>query len=88
MSDPLAPHRPMPDPASPENATTPARKWRVDTRPLRTSRDFRLIWSSGLITYFGLLGRELLPIVAASIVSTVAVMAVVGWLQQRLEPHA
>ena len=53
MSDPLAPHLPVPDPASPEDATTPPRRWRVDTRPLRTSRDFRLIWSSGLVTYFG-----------------------------------
>jgi holin-like protein len=42
----------------------------------------------GLMTYFGLLGREWLPIVAASIVSTMAVMGVVGWMQQRLEPHA
>jgi len=42
----------------------------------------------GLMTYFGLLGREWVPIVAASIVSTVAVMAVVGWMQQRLEPDA
>ncbi len=25
----------------------------MDTTPLRTSRDFRLIWSSGLVTYFG-----------------------------------
>ena len=31
----------------------PRRRWRVDTAPLRTSRDFRLLWSSGLITYFG-----------------------------------
>jgi MFS family permease len=25
----------------------------VDTTPLRTSKDFRLLWASGLITYFG-----------------------------------
>jgi MFS family permease len=29
------------------------RSWRVDTRPLRESRDFRIIWTSGLVTYFG-----------------------------------
>ncbi len=29
------------------------RRWRIDTRPLRTSRDYRLIWWSGLITYLG-----------------------------------
>ncbi|HZG97939.1 MAG TPA: MFS transporter, partial [Nocardioidaceae bacterium] len=28
-------------------------RWRVDTSPLRTSKDFRLLWTSGLITYFG-----------------------------------
>ncbi len=31
----------------------PPSSWRVDTRPLRESRDFRLIWASGLVTYFG-----------------------------------
>jgi MFS family permease len=29
------------------------RRWRVDTRPLRTSHDFRMIWWSGLISYLG-----------------------------------
>jgi len=46
MSDPVA--GVQPDPA-PERQ----RRWRVDTRPLRTSRDFRLIWSSGLVTFLG-----------------------------------
>jgi MFS family permease len=31
----------------------PPRSWRVDTTPLRQSRDFRIIWTSGLVTYFG-----------------------------------
>ena len=31
----------------------PPRRWRVDTSPLRTSRNFRLLWSSGLVTYLG-----------------------------------
>jgi holin-like protein len=39
----------------------------------------------GVMTYGGLLRAEWLPIVAASAVSTIAVLAVVGWLQQRQE---
>ncbi len=37
----------------PEQPTGPPSSWRVDTRPLRQSRDFRLIWTSGLVTYCG-----------------------------------
>ena len=37
----------------PEHPTGPPSSWRVDTRPLRQSRDFRLIWTSGLVTYCG-----------------------------------
>lgn len=39
----------------------------------------------GLMVYGGVLRAEWLPIVAASVVSTVAVLGVVGWLQQRQE---
>jgi len=39
----------------------------------------------GLMVHGELLSREWLPIVAASAAGTVAVMAVVGWLQQRQE---
>jgi holin-like protein len=39
----------------------------------------------GLMAYGGLLAREWLPIVVASAASTVAVLLVVGWLQQRQE---
>lgn len=42
----------------------------------------------GLMTYFGLLRREWLPIVVGSAASTAAVMLVVGWMQQRLERDA
>jgi holin-like protein len=41
----------------------------------------------GLMAHFGLLRREWLPVVAASAASTVAVLLVVGWLRQRLEPR-
>jgi MFS family permease len=45
VTDPV--HEVLPD--EPE----PPRSWRVDTTPLRESRDFRIIWTSGLVTYFG-----------------------------------
>ncbi|HEX2188897.1 MAG TPA: CidA/LrgA family protein [Longimicrobiaceae bacterium] len=38
-----------------------------------------------LMLQYELLRREWLPVVAAGAASTVAVMAAVGWLQQRLE---
>ncbi len=48
MNDPVA------DPVTVLPSQDPApHRWRVDTGPLRTSRDFRLIWSSGLVTYLG-----------------------------------
>jgi MFS family permease len=45
VTDPV--HEALPD--DPD----PPRSWRIDTRPLRESRDFRIIWTSGLVTYFG-----------------------------------
>lgn len=39
----------------------------------------------GVMVYAGLLRREWLPIVAAAVVSTVAVLLVVGWMQGRME---
>ncbi|HEY0020394.1 MAG TPA: CidA/LrgA family protein [Longimicrobium sp.] len=39
----------------------------------------------GVMTYAGLLRREWLPVVAGAVASTVAVLLVVGWMQQRLE---
>ncbi|HEX2211521.1 MAG TPA: CidA/LrgA family protein [Longimicrobium sp.] len=39
----------------------------------------------GVMVYAGLLRREWLPIVVASAASTVAVLLVVGWMQQRME---
>ncbi|HLM67511.1 MAG TPA: CidA/LrgA family protein [Longimicrobium sp.] len=39
----------------------------------------------GVMAYGGLLAREWLPIVVAGAASTVAVLLVVGWLQQRQE---
>ncbi|HEX8273466.1 MAG TPA: CidA/LrgA family protein [Longimicrobiaceae bacterium] len=42
----------------------------------------------GLMLQYELLRREWLPIVLGSAASTVAVLLVVGWLQQRLQPDA
>jgi holin-like protein len=39
----------------------------------------------GVMAYAGLLRREWLPIAAGATASTVAVLLVVGWMQQRLE---
>jgi holin-like protein len=39
----------------------------------------------GVMAYAGLLRREWLPVIAASAASTVAVLLVVGWMQQRME---
>jgi holin-like protein len=39
----------------------------------------------GVMAYAGLLRREWLPVVAAGVVSTLAVLLVVGWMQQRME---
>lgn len=41
----------------------------------------------GVMAYAGLLRREWLPVVAGSVASTVAVLLVVGWMQQRMERH-
>jgi MFS family permease len=46
VTDPIAAAQP-PDPLQ------QPRRWRVDTRPLRTSHDFRMIWWSGVISYLG-----------------------------------
>jgi holin-like protein len=39
----------------------------------------------GVMVYFDLIGREWLPIVSAMVLSTFAVMAVTGWVEERLE---
>ena len=39
----------------------------------------------GVMLYFDLIGREWLPIVAATIISTFVVMAVTGWIETLLD---
>lgn len=39
----------------------------------------------GVMLYFDLIGREWLPIVAATVLSTFVVMAVTGWTEQLLD---
>lgn len=43
----------MTDPVSPPEPPPTGRRFRVDTAPLRDSPDFRRIWCSGLVTFFG-----------------------------------
>jgi len=40
----------------------------------------------GVMVYFELISREWLPIVVATVLSTFVVMAVTGWLAEKLEP--
>jgi holin-like protein len=42
----------------------------------------------GVMVYFGLIAREWLPIVVATVVSTFVVMAVTGWVADRLAKKA
>lgn len=41
----------------------------------------------GVMVYFDLIRREWLPITVGTVVSTFVVMAVTGWLAERLEPQ-
>ena len=41
----------------------------------------------GVMLYFELIGREWLPIVVATVISTFVVMAVTGWAEQLLDKH-
>ena len=41
----------------------------------------------GVMLYFDLIGREWLPIVAGTVVSTFVVMAVTGWCEKLLDKH-
>ena len=41
----------------------------------------------GVMLYFDLIGREWLPIVAATVISTFVVMAVTGWAEKILDKH-
>jgi holin-like protein len=41
----------------------------------------------GVMLYFDLIGREWLPIVAGTLISTFVVMAVTGWCEKLLDKH-
>lgn len=41
----------------------------------------------GVMLYFDLIGREWLPIVAGTVISTFVVMAVTGWTMKLLDKH-
>ncbi|WP_303721961.1 CidA/LrgA family protein [Malonomonas rubra] len=41
----------------------------------------------GVMLYFDLIGREWLPIIAGTVISTFVVMAVTGWSENLLDKH-
>jgi holin-like protein len=41
----------------------------------------------GVMLYFELIGREWLPIIAGTVISTFVVMAVTGWAEKLLDEH-
>ncbi len=47
------PAGPPPSPSPSDPRPPSRRRWAVDLTPLRTSRDFRLLFASGLVTYLG-----------------------------------
>jgi MFS family permease len=63
----------------PEERPRTARRWRVDVTPLRRSRDYRLIWWSGLVTYFGSLTTYVaLPFQIKELTGSLALAGLLG----------
>lgn len=78
MSDPAS-HHPVPEPAASPVVTAGGSRWRIDTTPLRTSRDFRLIWGSGLVTYFGSIATYIaLPFQIKELTGSLALAGLLG----------
>lgn len=56
-----------------------SRRWRVDTSPLRHSRDFRLVFISGLITYFGsMITYVAIPFQVADLTGSFVAVGLIG----------
>ncbi len=63
----------------PEERPRTARRWRVDLNPLRRSRDYRLIWWSGLVTYLGSLTTYVaLPFQIQQLTGSLALAGLLG----------
>jgi MFS family permease len=59
-----------------------ARRWRVDVTPLRKSRDFRLIFISGLITYLGsMITFVALPFQIAQLTGSYLAVGLIGLVE-------
>ncbi len=55
------------------------RRWRVDVTPLRTSRDFRLLFSSGLVTNFGsMITYVVIPFQVATLTGSFVAVGLIG----------
>ena len=63
------------------------RGW-VDVKSVKPAADMAFFFvppGVGLLLYLDLLSREWVPIVVAYVVSTLAVLVVVGWVMQKME---
>jgi MFS family permease len=67
------------DPVSQAHPEPPPRRIRVDVTPLRVSPDFRRLWCSGLVTYFGSLATYVaLPFQIKELTGSVALAGLLG----------
>ena len=65
--------------SSDEGPRTGGRRWRVDVTPLRTSRDFRLIFLSGLITNLGsMITYVVIPFQVATLTGSFIAVGLIG----------
>lgn len=86
MSDPSPSQVTVPEPQPPltgepaVDATAARRRWyAMDVRPLRTSRDFRLLWSSGAVTMLGsLVTYVALPFQLKQLTGSLALAGLLG----------
>jgi len=62
--------------------TAPAPRWRIDVSPLRTSRDFRRLFSSGVISYIGsMFTLVAVPLQAQQLTGSFVVVGLLGLVE-------
>ena len=62
--------------------TAPAPRWRIDVSPLRTSRDFRRLFSSGVISYLGsMFTLVAVPLQAQQLTGSFVVVGLLGLVE-------
>ena len=60
----------------------PTSRWRVDITPLRTSRDFRLLFASGVVSYFGSMFTFVaVPLQAQQLTGSFVVVGMLGLVE-------